>query len=138
LNVFGYGSLFELLCTARTGVGKQGLVEVLTVPAPLDEIRLRQAAVAELRSHPDLRQRIALLGEFDFRESNTETYAEWLARPPLHFMPWLQKALWITSTLIALLFFAGMSGVAHWKSVGLLALPVLAVQGLIGAVLRGK
>jgi hypothetical protein len=138
LNVFGHGSLFELLCTARTGVGKQGLVEVLTVPVPIDEIRLRQAAVGELRSHPDLRQKIALLGEFDFRESNTETYAEWLARPPLHFMPWLQKALWITSTLIALLFLAGMSGVAHWKSVGLFALPVLAVQALIGAVLRDK
>lgn len=42
LNVFGEGSLFELLCTARTANGQRGLAEyLLTVPA-LEETLSRQ------------------------------------------------------------------------------------------------
>ncbi|NBO91660.1 MAG: DNA mismatch repair protein MutS [Planctomycetia bacterium] len=62
LDLFGIGSLFELLCTARTRTGEDTLAEWLRGPAGPDEIRARQAAVAELRPMLDLREDLALLG----------------------------------------------------------------------------
>ncbi len=45
LNVFGEGSLFELLCTARTANGRRGLAEFLLKAPPLEETIRRQEAV---------------------------------------------------------------------------------------------
>src|SRR4030095_11257633 len=44
LDLFGTGSLFELLCTARTSPGKNILAEWLLGAAPVPEIESRQQA----------------------------------------------------------------------------------------------
>ncbi len=62
LDLFGAGSLFELLSSARTHAGEQMLASWLKHPAPLEEIRSRQSAVDELRSRLDLREDLAVLG----------------------------------------------------------------------------
>jgi hypothetical protein len=66
LDIFGAGSLFELLCTARTRAGEEILANWLLAPASPDEVRLRNAAVTELRTRLDLREDLAVLGR-DFR-----------------------------------------------------------------------
>ena len=48
LDLFGRASVFELLCTARTGAGEEALARWLLVAAPPDEVRARQAAATEL------------------------------------------------------------------------------------------
>ena len=48
LDIFGVGSVFELLCTARTQAGQETLARWLSAPAPSAEIRRRQEAVEEL------------------------------------------------------------------------------------------
>jgi len=63
LDVFGRGSLFELLCTARTRAGEDTLAARLLEPADPDVVRERQEAVEELRERLDLREEIALLGD---------------------------------------------------------------------------
>ncbi len=63
LDIFGAGSLFELLCTARTRAGEERLAAWLLAPATFDEIRTRQEAVNELRDKLDLRADLALLGD---------------------------------------------------------------------------
>jgi len=63
LDLFGHGSLFQLLCTARTQSGRQTLAEWLLRPAPLHVVRTRQAAVADLREHLDLREALELAGD---------------------------------------------------------------------------
>lgn len=63
LDLFGSGSLFELLCTVRTRKGEDTLAAWLLAPAPVDEVRGRQAAVAELGPRLDLREELALLGD---------------------------------------------------------------------------
>jgi hypothetical protein len=63
LDVFGRGSLFERLCTARTRAGEDTLAARLLSPADPETVRERQAAVAELRDRLDLREEIALLGD---------------------------------------------------------------------------
>jgi small-conductance mechanosensitive channel len=56
LDLLGTGSLYELLCTARTGIGRVMLAKWLLNPAGSDEVRARQAAVAELRDQLGLRE----------------------------------------------------------------------------------
>ncbi len=63
LDLFGRGSLFELLCTARTRAGEESLARWLLAPAAPDEVRARQRAIDELRPRVDLREEMALLGE---------------------------------------------------------------------------
>src|SRR5215469_5946336 len=56
LDLFGTGSLFELLSTARTQVGEDALAGWLLAPAPPHAIRARQASVEELRPNLNLRE----------------------------------------------------------------------------------
>jgi hypothetical protein len=63
LDLFGEGSLFELLCDARTRAGEETLAHWLLVPAPPAEVSLRNKAIADLRCRLDLRQDLPTLGE---------------------------------------------------------------------------
>jgi hypothetical protein len=63
LDLFGRGSLFELLCTARTRAGEETLAQWLVAPATPDEVRARQAAAIELSPLLDFREALAILGE---------------------------------------------------------------------------
>ncbi len=62
LDLFGRGSLFELLSRAQTRAGEDRLAAWLLAPASTDELRARHAAVDELRSRLDLREDLAVLG----------------------------------------------------------------------------
>ena len=61
LNIFGEGSLFERICTARTAIGRRGIAEYLLKTPQVEETNLRQEAVEELRSGLALRERLAAL-----------------------------------------------------------------------------
>ncbi len=63
LDLFGRGSLFERLCTARTRAGEETLAAWLLEPAPCGLILERQAAITELRPRLDLREDLELLGQ---------------------------------------------------------------------------
>ena len=57
LDIFGTGSIFELLCTARTQVGKEALANWLLAPASPDQVRrVRHEAIVDLRGRLDLRE----------------------------------------------------------------------------------
>jgi hypothetical protein len=62
LDLFGAGSLFQLLSTARTRAGEDTLAAWLRLPAGRDQILERQEAVQELIPRVDLREDLALLG----------------------------------------------------------------------------
>src|SRR5512147_984579 len=63
LDLFGRGGLFELLCSARTPMGRQTLARWLLDAASADEIRARQQAIDELRSRLDFREDLAITGD---------------------------------------------------------------------------
>lgn len=63
LDLFGKGSLFELLSAARTRIGEETLAHWLLVPSSLPTIRDRQQAIAELRPLLDLREDLVVAGE---------------------------------------------------------------------------
>lgn len=56
LDLFGVGSLYELLCAAQTREGRERLASWLLAPATVEEVRARQPAVRELAADLDLRE----------------------------------------------------------------------------------
>ena len=85
LDLFGRGSLFELLSTARTGAGERTLAEWLLAPGEREEVAARQEAVAELNPRMDLREEIALMGEDVRAAVDARVLAQWGAGAPIHF-----------------------------------------------------
>src|ERR1700683_1620065 len=59
LDLFGRGSVFQVLCSARTKAGRERLASWMKAAATLDEARARQAAISELLPRNDLRETIA-------------------------------------------------------------------------------
>ena len=85
LDLFGAGSLFELLSTSRTATGERTLAQWLLAPADPAVVRARQQAVAELKDRLDLREEMALMGE-DIRAAiDDRAMKAWGAIPPVRF-----------------------------------------------------
>lgn len=82
LDVFGRGSLFELLCAAQTRTGERTLASWLLRPGAPAEIRERQAAVRELRDRLDLREDLARLEGDVAKGVRPEELAAWGSAPP--------------------------------------------------------
>jgi MutS domain V len=77
LDLFGNGSLFELLSTARTGAGEEVLARWLLAPAAVDEIHARHAAVDDLKAKLGLREDLAVLGEDARSKVHPDALAKW-------------------------------------------------------------
>jgi hypothetical protein len=125
LDLFGNGSLFQLLSIASTHTGEETLAMWLKHPANPDEIRLRQAAVAELTPALDLREslgRVALDVRAGMHSASLLTWAE---DPPSLAPHWLA---WIARGFTALVF-AALAWLAVTDDVNPL-LVVLAAQSL--------
>jgi hypothetical protein len=89
LDLFGPGSLFELLNTTRTEAGETTLAEWLRGPAPLPEVIARQGAVGELRPMLDFREDVAVLAS-ESPIGRTGLLATWAASAPPAFHPALR------------------------------------------------
>jgi hypothetical protein len=99
LDLFGRGSLFELLSLARTRTGEAMLAGWLTAAADPPEIQARQAAVEEFASALDLREHQALSGA-ELRVSvNTERLLDW-AEAPMPSRRTLRGVIWFFTTSI--------------------------------------
>lgn len=82
LDLFGKGSLFELLCSARTHAGERMLADWLKAPAGADQIRHRQEAVKELSPDLDLREDLAVLGAEVRAGVHPDPLIRWGEAPP--------------------------------------------------------
>jgi hypothetical protein len=95
LDLFGSGSLFELLSIARTRPGEAKLAGWLTAPAVPDEIAARQEAVAECALLLDLREAVSLAGTEVAAGVHGDELVTW-AEAPL-----LLKPLWVRWIAVA-------------------------------------
>lgn len=82
LDLFGKGSLFELLSTARLPMGENRLVDWLGRPSPKPVVLARQELVAELRQKLDLRENIAITGESLRARLDPESLVGWAEQAP--------------------------------------------------------
>src|SRR5258707_1013460 len=102
LDLFGKGSLYELMCTARTAAGKNILAQWLLAPAPVEEIQGRQQAVLELAPGLNFREEIAVAGEDISSRARAEALLAW-AEAPAGFNPALVRIVALGLTAIFLL-----------------------------------
>ncbi len=118
LDLFGKGSLFELLCTARTRAGEDALAGWLRAPASPAEIRSRQEAVEELRHRLDVREDIAVLGSGLRSTLDPAALAGWGSAPPLLSSGKLRGVAAALAVLGAAgLILWGVTGIAAWFAV---------------------
>ena len=107
LQILGTGSLFEFLCTARTGIGRRRLSEYLLRPCAISEALERQESVRELKPLVELRERIALLGKHDFQESTWEIFSEWTGIPATTAPGWVRLVAFASSMALGAILLAG-------------------------------
>jgi hypothetical protein len=119
LDLFGRGSLFELLSTARTRMGENTLAQWLLSPSTLEQIRSRHAAVTELRSQLDLAEELAVLGEDARVGVHPEALAHWAEAPNRMAPEWLR---WAAPVLAA----SAVASVVVWGFWGM-ATPLIVV-----------
>jgi hypothetical protein len=96
LDLFGHGSLFELLSIARTRAGETTLAGWLMRPAEPAEIAARQEAVSECAPLLDLREAVSLAGTEVAAGVHDQELVAWSEAPPL------LKPLWIRWLAVAL------------------------------------
>jgi hypothetical protein len=134
LDLFGRGSLFERLSTARSQGGRQRLAEWLLAPAPPEGVRARQAAVAELRPQLDLREHLATLPGEVHAGLHPEALRGWGEAPALL----TSRAARVAAALLPL---ASVASLGAWWLAGAPPLGfaiALAVQGGFAWALRPR
>ena len=133
LDLFGKGSLFELLSTARLPMGENRLADWLRRPSSKSVVLARQELVAELRHKLNLRETIAVTGESLRARLDPESLVGWAEQPP--GMP--RKAWRVIAFALAVA--AVVAGVYYFlRSVVWPLLFVLALEGLLRQQLRKK
>jgi hypothetical protein len=85
LDLFGKGSLFELLSVARTRAGEDFLASWMLAPASADEIAARHEAIRELGGMLDLREDLAVLGATVRAGLDPDAAARWGEAPEVQF-----------------------------------------------------
>ena len=119
LDLFGPGSLFELLSTARTRAGEATLARWLLAPSEPADLRIRHEAVRELAPQLDLREQLAVLGE-DVRVGvNPKALAAWGEEPPRL----ASRGRWVGAAILSVL---GIVTLGLWVFFGV-ASPFVAV-----------
>ncbi len=97
LDLFGKGSLFQLLCRARTRLGEDTLATWLRTSASPSAIDFRQRAINELRNRVDLREALALLPAEVHDSIDQSLLQDWASRAPRL----LSRTLLVTAGLLA-------------------------------------
>ena len=88
LDLFGDGSLFQLLSTARTRAGEETLADWLKTPAGPTEVAGRQAAVRELQPRVALREDLSAAAEEMRTAVRPARLAAWATGPGLLETAW--------------------------------------------------
>ncbi|HEX8169355.1 MAG TPA: DNA mismatch repair protein MutS [Thermoanaerobaculia bacterium] len=106
-DLFGRGSLFELVSLAATRAGRARLAAWLKVPS-LDarEIAARQEAVLELRERVDLREDLAVAAAEVAREVEAANLERWSTMPRITVAPWARAAMFVVPALATLALLA--------------------------------
>jgi hypothetical protein len=134
LDLFGKGSLYELLCTARTRTGEDTLAAWLKSPALPSVARARQEAVREMRPALDLRERLALQGGRVRRAGSSERLVSWGASPATPFPAFARPGAVVLAA-------ANLGGALGWAAFGWGSGPLslsLLLSGVFALLLRDR
>ena len=133
LDLFGEGSLFDLISSARTKTGEDCLAGWLLEPAEIPEIRARQEAIEELRMRTDLREDLYTLGEEVESGVRTDILTNWAGSKPI----FTSIVMPVSAAIIGALTLAA---VILWFGFGyrMAALAALIVELIFYAIYRAR
>jgi len=138
LDLFGQGSLFQLLCSARTQMGRETLANWMRAPASIEEIRDRQAAISELRDHRELPESLATAGPMQAFDCRPEFLKTWAAESGSPFPSWarpLALGLALAALSLPVLFWRGLLDLHNlWNC----AVSVLTIQAIFAVAFRAQ
>ena len=134
LDVFGKGSLFELIAITRTKPGQEMLAQWLLAPASAAEVSARQQAVGELAPNISQREEIALLAGDIEPDAKMKSPGLWGELPNVTFPAWL-RPLALVLAVAGLISIVGVFG--HFVPVWAL-LTLLAVDFVLILVFRDR
>jgi len=113
LDLFGAGSLFQLLSVARTRMGEDTLARWLLAPAASATVQERHESILDLRERLDLREEMAVLGEDSRVGVNPQSLLAWAESPNQLSQSWLLAvALLLPALAIAAALFWHYRGFA--------------------------
>jgi hypothetical protein len=139
IDMFGEGSLFELLCDVQTPAGRDALAHWLQTPASLDEVRSRQQAVCYLRDRSGLREKLEMLRTDDAAsEYSWNRLRDWFVASPVRFprwAPWAGLLLSLTMVVVAVL---GWREVIELRTGLRVLILVATAQGALALILRSR
>jgi len=139
LDIFGQGSLFQLLCTARSRMGKLRLANWLETQADSAEILDRQSAVIELRNKLDLRHDLALAGDSDSINADPAKLKHWAeTQVDLNYLRWWPSIFLLTVINLACLAYPIYAIVRHKEAFWTPFLLSLVVNGTVLYWLRHR
>jgi hypothetical protein len=134
LDLFGVGSLFERVATPCTRAGEDVLAGWLLALARADEVRDRQAAIAELRGRLELREELAYLAGQVAVSSEFPHVARWGEAAPILTLP---AARWLGALTLALTV-AFLLGDLFLNTGAMLVLIALGMQVAFALALRRR
>jgi hypothetical protein len=128
LDLFGKGSLFDLIALARTTAGEDTLANWLLHPASLEEATFRQESVRELAPNLKLREELALLAQDVSSDVRVSILESWGQSPTVKFPLWLRPV----GILLAILGIAGIvafftGSIPLWPLVAVLAVDAIII-----------
>jgi hypothetical protein len=136
LDLFGHGSLYQLLCSARTQIGRETLAHWMTIPASVEEINARHTAISELRERRDLPESLATSGPTQVSDCQPGLLKTWIARPPSVFPSWaspLALLLALATVVFPTLFLVHLLDLHNlWVCLGVL----FSIQAIFAATFR--
>jgi hypothetical protein len=136
LDLFGTGSMFEVLCTARTGIGRAVLANWLLTPAAWNDVAQRQAAVAELRPMLDLQEDWASV-EGEALDQAGASVRDWADTPAIAFPYYAQAFAIILPFCLVVLSLLASNGVFGHYWIWAVATPV-GLEALLAALFLKK
>ncbi|MCE9667984.1 DNA mismatch repair protein MutS [Myxococcus stipitatus] len=148
LDVFGQGSLFQLLNETATRAGEERLAAWLSAPASVAEVESRQGAARELAPRVDFRQDLCVDARTVAREkADPSLFIQWAeAGPSLTAIRWSLPLALILPPITLTLFILGQVGVLRgawvWLGLGAQLLVVVltrrTLKAMDDAVERGE
>lgn len=134
LDLFGNGSLFQLLNTTQTTTGEETLAAWLLSPADPEMIVARQQAGKDLAGRPQLREDLYTVGVDARRAVDSSLLTRWAHTPPVLDSPWLRvvpRGLAATAVLSTAAWFSDLVP-------GVVPLSVVLVNAGIGMALNQR
>ena len=134
LDLFGDGSLFQLLSTAQTASGEETLAAWLLSGADPATVRTRQTAVRDLATRPQLREELHTLGAEARTGVDSTSLVAWATAPAIFDSGWLR----VTAPVLGVCAIAAIAAWAAGLIPGLVPFYIVFTNVAIGMVFRKR